>query len=79
MTLFHDTRRYMTVPVMFVRYDADAVQSRPDPDTHEGTMRADRLLSILLLLQVNRKLTASQLARRLEVSPRTVHLSLIHI
>lgn len=36
-------------------------------------MRADRLLSILLLLQVNRKLTAAQLARRLEVSPRTVH------
>ena len=36
-------------------------------------MRADRLLSILLLLQVNRKLTAGQLARRLEVSPRTIH------
>lgn len=36
-------------------------------------MRADRLLSILLLLQVHRKLTAAQLARRLEVSPRTVH------
>jgi predicted DNA-binding transcriptional regulator YafY len=36
-------------------------------------MRADRLLSILLLLQVNRKLTASALARRLEVSPRTIH------
>ena len=36
-------------------------------------MRADRLLTILLLLQVHRKLTASDLARRLEVSPRTVH------
>ncbi|MCC7370758.1 MAG: WYL domain-containing protein [Chloroflexi bacterium] len=36
-------------------------------------MRADRLLSILLLLQVNRKLTAAHLARRLEVSPRTIH------
>ncbi|MGE3908177.1 MAG: helix-turn-helix transcriptional regulator [Chloroflexota bacterium] len=36
-------------------------------------MRAGRLLSILLLLQANRKLTAGQLARRLEVSPRTVH------
>ena len=36
-------------------------------------MRAERLLSILLLLQVHRKLTARDLAERLEVSPRTVH------
>jgi predicted DNA-binding transcriptional regulator YafY len=35
-------------------------------------MRADRLLSILLLLQVNRRLTARELARRLEVSERTI-------
>jgi predicted DNA-binding transcriptional regulator YafY len=36
-------------------------------------MRADRLLSILLLLQVNRRITAGELARRLEVSERTIH------
>jgi len=36
-------------------------------------MRADRLLSILLLLQVHRRMTAGDLARRLEVSPRTIH------
>lgn len=36
-------------------------------------MRADRLLSILLLLQVNRRMTARELARRLEVSERTIH------
>ena len=36
-------------------------------------MRADRLLSILLLMQVNRRMTAGALAKRLEVSPRTVH------
>jgi predicted DNA-binding transcriptional regulator YafY len=36
-------------------------------------MRADRLLSILLLLQVNRRMTAGSLAKRLEVSPRTIH------
>lgn len=36
-------------------------------------MRADRLLSILLLLQVHRRLTAGDLARRLEVSERTIH------
>jgi predicted DNA-binding transcriptional regulator YafY len=36
-------------------------------------MRADRLLSILLLLQVHRQLTAGQLADRLEVSERTIH------
>ena len=36
-------------------------------------MRADRLLSILLLLQVHRRLTARELASRLEVSERTIH------
>lgn len=35
-------------------------------------MRADRLLSILLLLQVHRRLTARELARRMEVSERTI-------
>ena len=36
-------------------------------------MRADRLLSIVLLLQVNRRLTAYELAQRLEVSERTIY------
>lgn len=36
-------------------------------------MRADRLLSILLLLQVQRRITASDLAQRLRVSARTIH------
>jgi len=36
-------------------------------------MRADRLLSILLLLQVHRRMTASELAKRLEVSERTIY------
>ena len=36
-------------------------------------MRADRLLSIMLLLQIYRRLTAGELARRLEVSERTIH------
>lgn len=36
-------------------------------------MRADRLLSILLLLQVHRRLTAGTLAERLGVSERTVY------
>jgi len=35
-------------------------------------MRADRLLSILLSLQVHRRLTARELAQRLEVSERTI-------
>jgi len=35
-------------------------------------MRADRLLSILLLLQTNRKMTARELSKRLEVSERTI-------
>src|SRR5437764_9483135 len=36
-------------------------------------MRADRLLSILLLLQMHPRLTARHLAKRLEVSERTIH------
>jgi predicted DNA-binding transcriptional regulator YafY len=36
-------------------------------------MRADRLLSALLLLQAHKRLTSRELARRLEVSQRTVH------
>ncbi len=36
-------------------------------------MRADRLLSILLLLQVHRRITARELAKRLEVSERTIY------
>ncbi|HEX2907721.1 MAG TPA: YafY family protein [Phototrophicaceae bacterium] len=36
-------------------------------------MRADRLLSILLLLQTQGRLTARDLAARLEVSERTIH------
>ena len=36
-------------------------------------MKADRLLSMLLLLQAHGRLTGRQLAARLEVSERTVH------
>src|SRR5215471_10279758 len=36
-------------------------------------MRADRLLSLLLLLQIHRRMTVRELARRLEVSVRTVY------
>jgi predicted DNA-binding transcriptional regulator YafY len=36
-------------------------------------MRADRLISILLLLQIHRRLTSHELADRLEVSERTIH------
>lgn len=36
-------------------------------------MRADRLLSILLHLQIHRRMTAGALAERLAVSPRTIH------
>ncbi len=36
-------------------------------------MRADRVLALLLLLQARGRLTASELAERLEVSKRTVY------
>ncbi|WP_165279958.1 helix-turn-helix transcriptional regulator [Paenibacillus protaetiae] len=36
-------------------------------------MRADRLISIVMLLQTDGKMTASELAKRLEVSERTIY------
>lgn len=36
-------------------------------------MKADRLISILMLLQINNQLTAKELANRLEVSVRTIY------
>src|SRR5215469_18273939 len=39
-------------------------------------MRADRLLALLLLLQSRGRMTAAELARRLEVSERTVYRDL---
>ncbi|HAG43813.1 MAG TPA: alpha/beta hydrolase [Clostridium sp.] len=36
-------------------------------------MKADRLISILMLLQIHKKLTANELAQRLEVSARTIY------
>jgi len=36
-------------------------------------VRADRLISILMLLQINKKLTASELSKKLEVSIRTIY------
>jgi predicted DNA-binding transcriptional regulator YafY len=45
--------------------------------TKEGRiMRADRLLAILLLLQSRGRMTAQQLAQRLEVSERTIYRDL---
>lgn len=39
-------------------------------------MRADRLVSLTLLLQTRPKMTAGELARELEVSERTIHRDL---
>ena len=39
-------------------------------------MRADRLLSLMLLLQANGRMTAADLARELEVSVRTIYRDL---
>lgn len=36
-------------------------------------MRADRLISVLMLLQMHKKLTASELSKKLEVSVRTIY------
>ena len=36
-------------------------------------MKANRLISILMLLQIHKKLTANELAQRLEVFVRTIY------
>lgn len=36
-------------------------------------MKADRLISILMLLQIHKQLTAKELSKRLEVSIRTIY------
>src|SRR4051794_10247922 len=43
-----------------------------DPGTL-GSMRASRLVSLLLLLQARGRMTAQELANELEVSPRTIY------
>lgn len=45
----------------------------PQRTTETNSMRADRLLSILLLLQARGQMTGRELADRLEVSERTLH------
>jgi predicted DNA-binding transcriptional regulator YafY len=62
------TSRFMDVSVTF-KYLTSSVRI-------EATMRADRLLSMLLLLQSRAKMTATELAERLEVSVRTVYRDL---
>lgn len=47
--------------------DATPLESKGEP------LRADRLVSILLWLQVHGQTPTAELARRLEVSPRTIH------
>ncbi|MFN2127779.1 MAG: HTH domain-containing protein, partial [Anaerolineales bacterium] len=40
-------------------------------------MRADRLLAIVMYLQVNKKLTAKELSRELQVAERTIYRDII--
>jgi len=42
-------------------------------------MRADRLLSILLLLQVHRRMTARELAKRLEARSRELAMEALKV
>lgn len=61
----------MTSDVIFICYNRE--QGLNISEGVDIGMRADRLLSILLLLQVHQRLTAHELAQRLEVSERTIH------
>jgi predicted DNA-binding transcriptional regulator YafY len=54
---------------------AAAVETAPPPDTVSG-VRADRLVAIVLLLQVRGRLSAADIAGRLEVSERTARRDL---
>lgn len=55
----------------------DIVAWKPDTSCHEGTyadtVRASRLVNVLLLLQTRSRMTAGELATELEVSVRTIY------
>src|SRR5205823_187324 len=57
--------RFLTPYGMIFRYAIQHERRRP--------MRADRLISLLLLLQTRGRMTAQELAGRLEVSERTIY------
>src|SRR5690349_12419831 len=67
-------RLYMTPVVMFCWYAENEreIVPRACSESARTSMRADRLLSILLLLQARQRMTARDLAQRLEVSERTI-------
>jgi len=62
----------MTSCVIFGAPASRRLVRRP-PAGAPKQMRADRLLSILLQLQLHGQLTSAELAKRLEVSERTIH------
>jgi len=62
----------MTDSGIFLWYSISLTTLKSDREVRMD-MRADRLLSILLLLQVHQRITARELAQRLEVSQRTIH------
>jgi predicted DNA-binding transcriptional regulator YafY len=58
---------------MFVSAMVGSQPHKPDIFCHVSGMRAERLLSLLMLLQTRGQLTATELSGQLEVSVRTVH------
>lgn len=62
----------MTSSVTLLSYN-EGSEERPLQKGEAREMRADRLLSILLLLQIRQRMTVRELAKRLEVSVRTVY------
>jgi predicted DNA-binding transcriptional regulator YafY len=61
--------------VIMIRQNTDI--SCHDFRLQSGNMRANRLISILILLQKRRKITALQLAAEMEVSVRTVYRDIL--
>jgi predicted DNA-binding transcriptional regulator YafY len=59
-----------------VVYSFSIVKENLTKFVKEESLRADRLLSILLLLQARGRMTARELAERLEVSERTIYRDL---
>ena len=58
-------QQYLTSPVRYFDYSA--------AQRYNGNMRADRLLSLLMLLQTRGQMSAQALADELEVSERTIY------
>jgi predicted DNA-binding transcriptional regulator YafY len=70
---FLDSGRQVFLELSSASFRAGTATGPRHSLVHPGAVKSDRLLSILLLLQTRDRVPADELARRLEVSSRTIY------